>query len=42
MKKLSMNDVPKFLSSVGAAMDLFVPVRMTGATNWGVCRLSRV
>ena len=36
MKKLSMNDVPKFLSSVGAAMDLFVPVRMTGATNWGV------
>ncbi len=36
MKKLSMNDVPQFLGQVGAAMDLFTPIAMSGAVNWGV------
>ena len=36
MKKLSLADVPKFLGQVGAVMDLFAPIRMSGATNWGV------
>ena len=36
MKKLSLADVPEFLGQVGAVMDLFAPIRMSGATNWGV------
>ncbi len=41
MKKLAKNDVPQFLSQVGASMDLFAPIRMSGAVNWGVWEKDR-
>ena len=36
MKKIAQSLIPQFLSCVGGAMDLFVPVRMSGAANWGI------